>query len=278
MHAGVYATLTSKYGRSGLNAPEMLMLIESHGGDTEQLWYEHKLRNGNNELLVLSQHRKAQLMKAIDLILRHSSDGWFVLCHLTSYVLNPTIESTVLLQTMLHSGLSPNLELLCFLRGYQFSRPLLYHAICRAVEKTRLGYKEGIDCIVSLIVEYGANIHYILPETFDGATKWYDLATLWTLAYNQEFETVWFNGLHGVGADVDEYQWEDIRRRKQAIRLRGATRSGVDEQVLELPSISGLRCRKCRKYCKKHNRGILDDREWDEYEDRQREKRERKAV
>jgi hypothetical protein len=278
MHRGAYASLTLESGRSGQNAPAMLMLIENLGGDTEQLWYEHKCANANDKHQVLSQHQTEQSMEAIDLVLRQSGDGWFVLCHLMSYVLDPTTESSLLLQHMLQTGLSPNLELLCGHKDHRCTIPLLYHAIHRVAEQTRLGYKEDINCIISLLVEHGANIHYILPETFDGATKWYDLAVLWTLAYNQEFETVWFNALHGVGVDVDEYQWEDIRRRKQAIRLRGATRSGVDEQVLELPSISGLRCRKCRKYCEKHNRGILDDREWDEYEDRQREKRERKAV
>jgi hypothetical protein len=273
MHYGVHKALTPNFIDSGQNAPEVLNLIESLGGDTEQLWYEHKDFNDSESLRVLSPRRTEQLMKAIDLIVRHSGDGWFVLCHLAAYVFSPTTESSLLLQTMLQTGLSPNLELLYGLKDDRCTIPLLYHAMHMVVEQTRLGYKEDIDCIISLLVEHGANIHYILPETFDGATKWYDLATLRTLAYNQELETVWFHGLHDAGVDVEEYHWEDIRRRKQAIRLRGATRSGVDEQVLELPSISGLRCRRCRrKYCSSdHNWGLLDDREWNEWRKRQRE-------
>jgi hypothetical protein len=275
MHYGILAL---DFGRSGQNAPEMLMLIESLGGDIEQLWYEHKFTNHNEQFQGPSQHQIEGLMKSIDLVLRHSGDGWLVLCHLTFYVFYPTRENFFRLQTMLQDGLSPNMGILFSDHENLLPIPLLCEAMYRAAEQLRLGHEEDTGSAISLLVEYGANIHYIFPETLENASSWQDLKTLWNLALGQEFETGWLNALHDAGVDVDGYRWEEMRRRKQAIRLRGATRSGVDEQVLELPSISGLRCRKCRKYCEKHNHGILEDREWDEYEDRQREKRERKAV
>lgn len=61
------------------------------------------------------------------------------------------------------------------------------------------------------------------------------------------------------GLDPDEVYLEDERQRKQSMRLHGAKRSGFDECVLELPSISELRCRACRrKYCRKHCIGTFD--------------------
>jgi hypothetical protein len=275
MHLAVYNSLLFTSGRLGQRAIDMYTLIEDLGGDAEQLWYEHKIANLKNEFQVVSQYQTIQAMKAIDHILQFYGDGWFVICHLMKYVFVPTTTTTNRL--LLQTGLSPNTETLYFDEDHNYPRPLLYGAIYMAAYRTRLGHGEEISCIISLLVEHGANVHYIFPDQLDTASSWRDLSTLWKLALRAEFETGWLNALQDAGVDVDEYRWEDIRRRKQAIRLRGATRSGVDERVLELPSISGLRCRPChRKHCRKHYLcGILEDREWDTCE---RETHERKAI
>jgi len=112
------------------------------------------------------------------------------------------------------------------------------------------------------LVQHGANIYWSEAENFEKASDWHELRSLWVNTIGWDVEAEWFRALEENDTDVDEYRWEDIRRRKQAMRLRGATRSGVDERVLDLPSISGLRCRSCRrKYCDIHHRGIFDEPE-----------------
>jgi hypothetical protein len=274
MHHGIYSSLSSQYGLSGYDATEMYTLIEGLGGDIEQLWYEFKSVNLRSDLETGSEFDTEQLMKALDQVLLQSGDGWFVLCHLMLDVLIPTTTNVVLLKTMLEQGLSPDMETLYARYGYHYTRPILFEAICKAALKTRSGNTEDAGCIVTQLIQHGADIHYIYPQSLDRASRWNDIITLWHSADGRDFERGWFDALQDAGVDVDQYCWEDMRRTKQAIRLHGATRSGVDEQVLELPSISGLRCRPChRTFCREHNRGILAD-----FERSERGKPQRKAL
>lgn len=64
--------------------------------------------------------------------------------------------------------------------------------------------------------------------------------------------------LEWSGLDLDYVILEDQRCRKQAFRLCGATRSGIDESVLDSPSIRRLRCRRySQTYCNNHNRSFF---------------------
>lgn len=264
MFLGVMRSMDVRFDLPETNGVDMIALIEGFGGRIEQVWYEHKYANLDLQFQTVPEHPFIQqVMKATDQILQHAGDGWYFICHLIMYALSPTPTGPYLLHAMLQAGLPPNTEVIVLDEGIESTQPILALAVPRAAKISIPDHAtENVGCVVSLLVQHGANIYYQRPKSFDKASSWYDVGTLWTLSYNQNFKTGWLNALKDAGVDVDEYCWEDIRRTKKAIRLRGATRSGVDEQVLELPPISGLRCRPChRRYCRKHSRGIIDDRE-----------------
>ncbi|CAO2654084.1 Nn.00g108170.m01.CDS01 [Neocucurbitaria sp. VM-36] len=100
-------------------------------------------------------------------------------------------------------------------------------------------------CIITTLVRGGADIFVIEPDSLDVAMTFQ-----------------WESALREYGLVPEDVYQEDIQRRKQAIRLRGATRTGIDEGALDLPSRSGLRCRKRRgtsvkKSCS-HPLGVFD--------------------
>jgi hypothetical protein len=126
-------------------------------------------------------------------------------------------------------------------------------------EENNLGVnRDGIKplplwCLVSTLIEAGADIHYMDSEKFDGPSSWVSIRTpsLWAFKYDVKPE--WEAALRECGLDPTEVLREDVQRCKQAFRLHGAKRTGVDEEMLALPSAAGLRCRICRrKYCGKH--------------------------
>lgn len=113
-------------------------------------------------------------------------------------------------------------------------------------------YEKWFLRIVSLIVG-GADIHYIYPRFFDRMTRWSGLLTPSRFALCVGVFDDWRLALASSGRDPDDVFLEDDWRRKQAFRLRGATRTGIDEAILDPPPMSGLRCRRCRRrYCNNH--------------------------
>lgn len=126
-------------------------------------------------------------------------------------------------------------------------------------------YSKGLNkpfkfllCIVVLIMG-GADVYYMLPRSFEWAKHWSELISHCQRAKSEGISNVWSIVLSWSGLDPDRIFLEDERRRKQAFRLRGATRSGVDEAILDPPPIDGLRCRKCRRrYCNNHDLSIFE--------------------
>jgi hypothetical protein len=118
--------------------------------------------------------------------------------------------------------------------------------------------KDGIEplplwCIVSTLIEAGADIYYMDSERFDNPSSWLSIWTPWYWASHYGVEPEWKAALRECGLDPTKVLREDVQRCKQALRLHGATRTGVDEEMLALPSAAGLRCRICRsKYCTEH--------------------------
>ncbi|KAJ5026189.1 hypothetical protein PSV08DRAFT_402501 [Bipolaris maydis] len=118
-------------------------------------------------------------------------------------------------------------------------------------------FPETVLNVVFLIV-LGADIYFTKPGSFDGAEHWTDLITYCQKAMEIRCFHGWRLALEWSRLDPDHVFLEDQRRRKQAFRLRGATRSGIDESVLDPPSINGLRCRRCsRRYCNNHDRSFF---------------------
>jgi hypothetical protein len=111
-----------------------------------------------------------------------------------------------------------------------------------------------------LLIMLGAEIHAIEPCSFDRAESWSELISHCENAMEMWLFHDWRLALEWSRLDPDHVFLEDQRRRKQAFRLRGATRSGVDETVLDSPSIDGLRCRRCsRRYCNNHDLSMFKD-------------------
>jgi hypothetical protein len=129
------------------------------------------------------------------------------------------------------------------------------------VEVNRDGTKTlSLWCIVSTLIEAGADIYYMDSKKFDGPSSWSSIWTLWNWASRYDVLNEWEAALRECGLNPDEVLREDVQRRKQAFRLHGATRTGVDEEMLALPSAAGLRCRICRsKYCEEHGTSTYFD-------------------
>jgi len=116
-------------------------------------------------------------------------------------------------------------------------------------------------CIVTTLIKANADIYHFDSRNFENASDWWNIRTPWEYAMLYGVQDEWFTALRECGLDPDEVSIEDIQRCKQAMRLYGAQRTGVDEEDLALPSTTGLRCRKChRKYCPEgHGYSPLDD-------------------
>jgi hypothetical protein len=214
--------------------------------------------------------------------------GWYLLCNLLTRMLYPTSTNLSILQTCLRRGLKPDATI--DRKDNENPRPLLFVAMnFAAAEKANRQqsphlsqppmkvdldtYEDqsfarnvppvDLECIITKLIHAGANVHHIFAEDFDKSLNWRDVETLWAYAQVIDIEEELVAALRMCNIDVDRYFWEDIRTRKQAIRFNGATRSGIDEEVLKMPSISGLRCRACRRNdCWNHHRGFLEDREF----------------
>ena len=115
--------------------------------------------------------------------------------------------------------------------------------------------REAYARIAKLLIERGADIYAIeRPPSYRSMVE-----TPCALARRLDVLDEWSAILQDSGFDPDKVFLEDERRLNQALRLRLATRSGVDESVLELPSIDGLRYRLCRRaYCDIRYRSIFD--------------------
>jgi hypothetical protein len=188
------------------------------------------------------------------------------------------LDTLPLFELLLTEGLDPNSLIL----APEYSYPLLWSALNQVErEKKRRSaqaqsYNEeyGIDsssspditvqpwCMIKALLKSGVDIYYMDPEDFDKATVWYNIDTYCMIAARWGVVYEWKMALEECGLDHDKVCSEDVRHCKQAIRLRGANRSGVDENVLELPSIDGLRCRICRRmYCARHGINVFDESE-----------------
>lgn len=105
-------------------------------------------------------------------------------------------------------------------------------------------------CLVKVLIDAGADLHRIDPNDFDNSVKWYSLRTPWTWAHHRGVTEEYWDAVGACGLNPQDVATEDVKRRKEAFRLQGAKRTGMDEEMLALPSRAGLRCRICsRKFC-----------------------------
>ena len=213
---------------------------------------------------------------------QHTHNGRYYICRALSEAWRRSAQTGLdLIKASLERGLNPDQVMLA---SDGTSLPLCYSVLYEIQEKSkgtekkvlRPGFSEAKnpmhapECdhqqdstiplwsILVYLIKAGADIFSIDAEDLDWATTWTKLYTLWTWAIAFNIDEEFLVAVEESGLDVDDFRWEDTYRCKQEIRLRGARRSGVDEEVLKLPSRSGLRCRPCRKkYCKRHDRGIF---------------------
>lgn len=100
-------------------------------------------------------------------------------------------------------------------------------------------------CVVQTLVQCGADIYWINPKYFDHAFEWLELMTPSMYACGLGLLGEWYAALQECGLDPVQVIIEDEKRRREAFRLRGAKRTGIDEEALDLPSFTGLRRRIC---------------------------------
>jgi hypothetical protein len=274
MHYAIYGSLSlnGQYRRQAQVDPDTLIRILCKVSN--DVWWDNQ-----GAVPCPYDKKKPEFVRlwldTTEYIISHVPEGWDIVYEILIFAITPSYVNLEIVRTCLERGLSPNGNLRD--RDGGTSHSLLDLAIFRAYRtKEAIKEKEDADsigsevllldqpsarvnpqldvwCIIAVLIQYGADIHRTRSEDFDTASTWADLQTPWSLAILFHMETEWFSALEQCGTDVEEYCSEDIRRRRQEIRLRGATRSGVDEQMLELPPVAGLRCRKCRKkYCEKH--------------------------
>jgi hypothetical protein len=253
------------------NTIDLVRLVQDVGGDLDQVLSKDWSRRFDGEI---KPEQVQKLISVAEYIEAHTHAGWSTVVCSLGRVYSPTESNWTVLRTCLQRKLSPDIGFFTRPDPSGVQVPLLFNALwnlCRTKE-IRNEFEQleetkdpRLWCIAALLIQHGANIHWIDPEDYHKALNWRELRTLWDCARSWNVEFEWFRALEKNGIDVDLYRWADIRR------LRGATRSGIDEGVLDLPSVSGLRCRPCRrKYCKKHDRGIFDpfdDKSEDESED-----------
>ena len=98
-------------------------------------------------------------------------------------------------------------------------------------------------CILTALIKAGADIYYTMPRDFDCATDWSNIKTLWTYANYLDVLSEWDAALQECGIDPNEARREVEQRVRNTMRLRGAKRTGVDEEDVTLPSFTGLRHR-----------------------------------
>jgi hypothetical protein len=215
-------------------------------------------------------------------------DAWRWLLQIFGHsMFRPSEQSQNFLRSAIRIGLGPNrhtevriIHEIAHEKSIHdtYGTPILTQAICamgeakeREISKEANGIAEEVSqendvevnrdgtetlplwCIVSTLIEAGADIYYTDSEDFDGPSSWLSIWTPWDRASQYDVLNEWEAALRECGLDPTEVLREDVQRCKQALRLHGATRTGVDEEMLALPSAAGLRCRICRsKYCTKH--------------------------
>ncbi|KAF2794643.1 hypothetical protein K505DRAFT_336751 [Melanomma pulvis-pyrius CBS 109.77] len=109
--------------------------------------------------------------------------------------------------------------------------------------------------VVKTLVEAGADIFHMNSSDFDIATDWTHIRDLWWYADDGGVLLEWEAALEECGIVHDEAYKVGKRRVKQAFRLRGARRTGVDEEHFALPSFAGLRRRACCWKNREHDEG-----------------------
>lgn len=117
--------------------------------------------------------------------------------------------------------------------------------ICQ--ETDTKGLEVPLWCIVEALVKGGANIYDQAAGSVEIARYWHEILTPTKYIWETRWEVLkeWDFVLRECELNPSEVLIENMQRCKQAIRLRGATRTGFDEESLALPSTSGLRCRVC---------------------------------
>ncbi|OAL48249.1 hypothetical protein IQ07DRAFT_93694 [Pyrenochaeta sp. DS3sAY3a] len=211
----------------------------------------------------------SSLFEGIRYITSHSAGGWEICCAgLQRYWARPSALGLYLIGALLDEGLNPNLRIATLRRPTQDRlHPLLVYAFegvnhYKAKNDT-IGQVDGLTasepglpeeeefprpwCILVCLIRSGADIHYIFEDSFDHASSWYDLESLGVFSVAWDSATEWDRAVLEAGFDLDQYLSDDRQSRKHSFRLRGATRSGIDERVLDLPSTAGLKCRRCRR-------------------------------
>ncbi|PSN71730.1 hypothetical protein BS50DRAFT_234907 [Corynespora cassiicola Philippines] len=242
-----------------------------------QQWFPHSYFDGGN-IFVAFQNERAHYFSDLYKVIGDEI-GHFV--NTVAYrggwdLYGPSICSLEMVSEMIDHGLNPNLDI----KVNHHSIPSLYAAIrlmhCtnnsngsvqgggydgtdgrerRNAETSKSGPQHSSDaddqvtpwCIVVALIQAGADIHHMVPWTIEGAQRWTDIQTPWWLASQLGKSGYWREALFEYGLDPISTWREDMKRRKQALRLRGAWRSGIDEQILDLPSSTGLRNRWCHR-------------------------------
>ncbi|PSN73861.1 hypothetical protein BS50DRAFT_580735 [Corynespora cassiicola Philippines] len=160
--------------------------------------------------------------------------------------LQPLQQRPKLLEQSLAHGFDPNSRKAS--KGFSILG-LALMAVVRAKKKKRMG--ESIDLplwhCLALLIKAKADIHYQRPQSFDHASHCTDIETISHYALSVDVGNEWDLALRECGLDPDDVYRENFQRMKRAFRLYGATRTGIDEQSLDVPSASGLRCRSCRR-------------------------------
>jgi hypothetical protein len=269
-----------------------LQLLENAGGGLMEGFQTFlNLLAVQNSTLIVNGNIDA-ISNSIDFLLSTqipAEDVWrLVLWHWPYSLMRPTPDAAIFLQVCLQKGLSPNLT------TPEDRKPLLFRALAvmslekkwRAERKTMSngdsgeyqgrqsihanvseneipiidGVNEGqldyeLTGIVELLIKAGADIYYQEQWCFDTAEP--GNFSIWQpsdVAFRLGVLNEWHTALRNCGFDSDEIDYEGTRRDREAVRLRGVKRTGIDESVLSLPSYRGLRCRRCRRrFCSTHS-------------------------
>lgn len=225
------------------------------------------------------------LMEGIRYMISRSHNGWHHCCaSLHRLLTTPSNLGLAVTEALLGEGLDPNIKiisvnlsedsphlplLISAFRGLQLHKkdarshrpPLNYPPVQHEPDPATEPDSPKPWCIIATLVRSGADIYYLFEEIFDQASTWREISSLIQIAQGFGIFAEWLEALSEVGIDIDQYLWKDLQTRKQAMRLHGAKRSGVDEQVLALPSNSGLRCRRCRRaFCSDHYSDVFEER------------------
>lgn len=209
------------------------------------------------------------------LLSRHAANAWRLLFAILKIPLfRPSQEAAEIMKLCLQKGLDPNFTtqgltgplLMCAIvemgrsKGELCPTEVMEAEYCESSGgKKRDMLPETTEsplwAVVKTLVEAGADIYHINSGDFDVATDWTHIRDLWWYADDCGVLLEWEAALEECGIVHDEAYKEGERRVKQAFKLRGARRTGVDEEYFALPSFAGLRRRvRCWKN-REHDEG-----------------------